>query len=95
MERNSLFLMANLGSEVSRLLSFREKGDMAEVEKSYKRSKHIIDQIIDCPEMKSRYTEVSMLREVIEDLSISEKKYSVYSEDLQNYFTPFAVRLLR
>lgn len=94
MERSSLFLMANLGSEVSRLLSFEEKGDVVEVEKSYQRSKRILEQIEDCPQMKSRHMEVAILGEVIEDLVTSKKKYSVYSEDLQNYFIPFATRLL-
>jgi len=93
MERTPLFLMANLGSEVSRLLSFRERGDSAEVEKSYQRSERMLDQLVAFSEMESRRPEMTILKDVIKDFSVSHKKQTVRSEDLQNYFTPFATRL--
>lgn len=94
-DRNSLFLMANLGSEVSRLLSFKEKGDLEEAKKSCLRSEQILNQISDCPDMKSRQPEIIILKDIIEDLVVPKNRYSIIPEDLRNYFTPFAARLLK
>ena len=94
MERTTLFLMANLGSEVSRLLSAIERGDAEMTESCKDRSLKIIDQVVEFPEMKKREVETSILREVIDGLATQDSKSKVKSEDLRNYFNHFGIRFM-
>ena len=94
-ERSPLFLMANLGSEVNRLLDFKERGEVAEIEKSQKRALQIVARILAMPQMQSRQSEITILKNLIEDLVLREGKYRINPEDLRQYFIPFATRLLQ
>jgi hypothetical protein len=90
--RTALFYMANLGSEVSRaLLEYQEK-DFEKMENSIIRAKNIILKIEEFPEMKGRTGELEILKSIIEDLN--RKKFELDKNQLLNYFSPFAARLM-
>jgi len=90
--RTPLFYMANLGSEISRALLEFQKKDFEKMRNSVIRSKNIIEKIEEFPEMKGRTGELKILKSIIEDLS--QKKFELDQDQLINYFTPFAMRLM-
>lgn len=91
-KRTPLFYMANLGSEVSRALLEYEQKDFQKMGNSILRAKGIIAKIEEFPEMKGRTTELEILKSIIEDLN--RKKFELNKDQLLNYFSPFAFRLM-
>ena len=94
-ERSSLFLIANLGAEVSRIISFKEKNDASHVEESMARALHMIETIRKLPDMKSRLEEISLLRQAIVDVTRAVPTLRISPKHLMSYFQPFALRLLQ
>jgi len=92
--RSTRFLMANLGSEVSRILNWKEKGDMEMARKCLGRAESILEQIVSAPEMKGRSEEIVLLKDVIRDLLRQKSAYSINGHQLKEYFLPFASRIL-
>ncbi|MDO8518357.1 MAG: hypothetical protein Q7S26_03650 [bacterium] len=92
--RTPLFLMANLGSEVSRVLSCRDKGQKVETQQAYERAQRIVAQIKEFPEMKSRLMEIEILSQVLGELQKEHSTLAISSQHLREYFQPFAQRLL-
>ena len=90
--RTPLFYMANLGSEVSRALSEYQKDDFTNMHNSILRAQNIIKKIKEFPEMKGRTGEIEILELIIEDLD--QKKFEVDKNQLLDYFSPFAMRLI-
>ena len=90
--RTSLFYMANLGSEISRVLSEYQKKDFEKMKNSVIRAKDIIAKVEEFPEMKGRTGELEILKSIIEDLN--QKKFELNKDQLLGYFSPFAVRLM-
>ena len=87
--------MANLGSEVSRLISSKEKNDMVQARESLARALQIIEKICELPDMKKRLGEIFLLKQVITDMAQPKQTTRTSSEQLTSYFRPFALRLLR
>ena len=81
-ERSPLFLMANLGSEVSKIISAKEK------------AKSIIAKLKILPETKGN-TEINILNDVILDLCENYQKYQISSQNIKSYFNPFIIRLMQ
>lgn len=92
--RTSAFYVANLGSEVSRLQSALAKGDAEMVEGAMKRARGIFDMISALPLRPAERSEIRLLQEVIEDVSAQSHHFSVDAKSLQDYFLPFAYRVL-
>ena len=92
--RTPLFLIANLGAEVSRLVSFKEKGNEALADKAFGRAEHMIAEIKTCPEMKSRLQEITLLETAVADIANGETASNISASLLKSYFQPFALRLL-
>ncbi|OHA17695.1 MAG: hypothetical protein A2664_03700 [Candidatus Taylorbacteria bacterium RIFCSPHIGHO2_01_FULL_46_22b] len=90
--RTPRFLIANLGSEVSRLLDWKEKGDRENAEKCLVRAHVILKQLSSAPEMKARGAELSLLEDVIDDTVRESPKYEIRGDALKEYFYPFASR---
>lgn len=84
--RTPLFLMANLGAEVSRLLSSKEKGDTTLIKHSLERAERILVEIQTLPEMRSRAIELAALHEAIATDGLASP------QALKAYFEPFALR---
>jgi len=92
-ERTSLFLMANLGAEASRIISAQENGDMGASREAFERAEKILKQIGNLPEMKQRLKELGALTLALH--AYSENNPSrVPAIHLKSYFAPFAERLL-
>lgn len=91
-DRTPLFYMANLGSEMSRTILEFQKKDFEKMHNSIIRSMGIIEKIEKFPEMKGRTGELEILKSIIEDLN--QKKFELDKDQLINYFTPFAMRLM-
>ena len=85
-ERTSLFLMANLASEGSRVLSSRSAGDRLFEQESLERADRIISDVEKLPEMSKRKEEVALISEAIREPSIAP-------EHIRSYFDPFLSRL--
>lgn len=93
-ERTSLFLMANLGAEVSRIISAREQNDIDAMGAALERAEKILEQIKDMPEMKSREKELDMLEVALRSCTETNKQQSISTIHIKSYFTPFALRML-
>ena len=93
--RTPLFLMANLGSEVSRMFSASERGERLMAEKSEERALRILLQIKSFPEMKQRRAELDILESAISDCLKEDRDFKIHSADLENYFLPFAMRIMK
>ena len=92
--RTTLFLMANLGSEVSQIFSYAEKGELKLAESARLRADRIIKELLAHPEMKGRTGEIEILKSVIEDLFARERQFAVNKTEIEEYFMPFALRLM-
>ena len=93
-ERTSLFFMANLSSEVSRIFSAKENGDLKILQMAMAKAKSIISELKKLPDTKNN-REIDILADVIDDLGQKNQKYQVSQEYLKSYFYPFAMRLMR
>ena len=93
-KRTSLFLMANLGAEVSRIISFKERHEKALAEEALLNANKIIDEIKALPDMKTRLQEVEALSNVIENLLKSEPTLNIPAKHIKSYFAPFSLRLM-
>ena len=92
-QRTPVFYMANLGAEVSRALSSREKGDKEGTKSAIARSLSIIEKVLSFDEMKPRTPEINILKNVLEN--ITNANFSPReAENLKRYFYPFASRLM-
>jgi hypothetical protein len=91
----ALFLMANLGAEVSRIISAQERGDKDSASAALLRAENILNEVGHLPDMKPRAEELKILGEVLRSLTASNPTCTVSPTHLKSYFTPFAVRLMR
>lgn len=92
--RTSLFLMANLGAEVSRIISAQERGDKDSAGSALLRAENILNEIAHLPDMKPRAQELETLAEALHSLVTPISSHTISSAHLKSYFTPFAVRLM-
>lgn len=90
--RTSLFLMANLGAEVSRIISAQERGDGDSAGSALLRAENILNEIAHLPDMQSRTQELDALSKAIRSIATNASGVSPIS--LKSYFTPFALRLM-
>ncbi len=94
-QRSPLFLMANLGSEVSKIFSAHEKNNMEMLISAHRKAQEIISQIVLFPEMRSRIPEIEILSSVISDISVANPRFQVSQKNLKSYFYPFALQLMK
>ncbi len=93
--RSAQFFMANLGSEVSRLLSALEKGDKTLAVNCQKRAQDIVTKLRGFPEMKAREKEISILEAVINNFFEKDKKFTIENQTLRDYLLPFATHAMK
>lgn len=93
-ERNHLFYLANLGSEMLRVFSALEKGDIELKRSSIDRCNNLIDKIIKSDNLIDKNHEVFILKQILDSLLIDEsKEFFITKKEINNYFNPFALRL--
>lgn|SRR3989344_3414886 len=93
--RTTAFLVANLGSEVSRLQFAIRKRDVVGAEEALWRAKMIFEKIQTTQMSHSAKAELKILREVVEDLPNQNRRFKISTESLNNYFLPFAKLVLK
>lgn len=79
--------MGNIGSEFSRMINLKKKGNSIYAENSFDRLIELLDLTIS--QRKSR--ELLILKEVLEDLFFDRNKYKVSADSLRKYFINFAL----
>lgn len=85
--------MANLGSEVSKIISAKEKKDMVMLNLAVSKANSIITELKEIPETRNN-AEIDILAKVIEDLTTKTPMYNVSAKHLKSYFLPFSIRLM-
>ena len=93
-KRTSLFLMANLGAEVSRIISLKEKNELGLAKEALARANKIISQIKELPDMQTRLGEIDTLSEVIENIIKPNPSLDIPKKHIMSYFIPFSLRLM-
>lgn len=90
--RTSLFLMANLGSEMSQLFSYTESGKRDMAQYAAERAEKIITELLLHPDLRRRTGEVEMLQKIIRDTISHERHFAVKKFEIENYFLPLVLR---
>ncbi|PIU15915.1 hypothetical protein COT20_01020 [bacterium (Candidatus Gribaldobacteria) CG08_land_8_20_14_0_20_39_15] len=83
--------MANIGSEVSRMIAAKERGDALNLQQSTERALEILDLTINSNQKKSCFRELLRLRDVLADYGFNLFNFVVDKRDLNEYFLPFAL----
>ena len=81
--------MANIGSEVSRALNWRKKGNEEYSRKAAVRALELIDLSLECAESLPRLREVARLREAIVDYFWGDNEFSSSETLWRSYFDHF------
>lgn len=87
-----IFLMANLGSETSRLLHARQERNNERMRGAYARACRILKEIPQ-PSAAAR-AELALLAAVLDDLMQTTPAFRIRPESVRAYFLPFALRSL-
>lgn len=81
--------MANIGSEVSRVLRWKGKGKADRMEAALDRCLELSDLTIDL-QHGARRRELLRAREILCDFCLGDNEYSSTSEQIQRYYDVFA-----
>jgi hypothetical protein len=84
--------MGNIGSEVCRMLRFREARDKEREKMSAELVLELIDLTINDPCQRFRLKEILRLREIIADFFAEARIFNISPESLNDYFLPFATK---
>ena len=87
-DRN-IFLAANLGSEVTRLLHAKREQNAERIRGAYERACGIVEELTITTNEGGRQESV-VLRTVLDDLVSPNPLLSINQETLKSYFLPFA-----
>lgn len=90
-DRPIYFYVANLGSEVQRILSWKERGDKEAMRNAYNRSISII-QTIKSFNKKNANIEMGILEECLSNFIVG-KDTLITRNQISSYFNPFALRI--
>jgi len=82
--------MANIGSEVSRALNWRKKGNTQYSEKALCRALELLTLTLDTPSTPSQYKEIARVREAILDYFYGENQFASSEILWRKYFDHFA-----
>lgn len=81
--------MANVGSEVGRAISWREKGNWDYSQRAFERALELLDLTISDEKNKTRLREIVRTREVLVDYFQFKNVYQSTKKSWENYFTAF------
>jgi hypothetical protein len=81
--------MANIGSEVERTISWRQKGDGDYSRKAFERTLELLYLTIADPKNKSRLRELTRVREILLDYFWVDNQFSSSDQLWRNYFFAF------
>ena len=92
-EEKDIFLAANLGSEIARLLVAKREHDSERMRGAYARACAIIEELEAQTDAGGR-REAAMLKAVLDDLVREKPLFTIQPKVLRAYFLPFALRAL-
>lgn len=81
--------MANVGADVGRTISWREKGNLKYSKLAFKRALELLSLTIEDPKNKFRLKELTRLREVFIDFFRYDNIYQTDEKFWQDYFYSF------
>lgn len=87
--------LANIGSEVSRISSWRARGDEARQQQAAVRAFELLALTIADARWRGRRRELTRLREVSLDVCFGSGEYGASLDELQAYFLSFALAARR
>ena len=92
-EHEDIFLAANLGSEVTRLLVAKRERDVERMHGAYERACGIVDELKVSTNVGGQF-ESAILQTILDDLMKTNSTFSISAKSLQSYFLPFALKVL-
>jgi hypothetical protein len=92
-EKPLYFYVANLGSEVQRIFSWKEKNDRVALKNAYNRALGIIETVKSFENVNAN-TEMDILQKALEDLVLNDKNSYLSRNQMSAYFNPFALRIV-
>lgn len=81
--------LANVGSEVGRANSWKEKGNSEYGNRAFERALELLDLTITSPSNRFRLKELIRLRELLADYYVGDNNYSSTSKSWEKYFHAF------
>ncbi len=93
-QRTSLFLFANLGSEISKIFSAKKTHNTSMFERAMTNAESIISELKTIPDTKDNQ-EVDILKDIVQDFKEIKPKYNIPREDFEAYFYPFALKIMQ
>ncbi|MBI2494269.1 MAG: hypothetical protein HYV94_19515 [Candidatus Rokubacteria bacterium] len=82
--------LANVGSEVGRMLRWRGRDDRL-MAGAFERALELLDLTLADPRWRDRLREIARARELLCDAAAGGREYGTTLEDLDRYFLAFAV----
>ena len=80
--------MANIGSEVERAITWKEKGNLEYSDKAFFRSLELLGMSLDAQKSGSRLKELARLYEALVDYFLFDNEFSSSDELWRKYFYP-------
>lgn len=80
--------MANVGSEIFRTISWRDK-NLEYSQKAFDRGLELMDLTIEANKYKTKIKELTRLREILIDYFLFDNKYSSTDKFFEDYFYAF------
>lgn len=93
-QRTSSFLMANLGAEVSRIISAKNAENEKFAKECLLRAEKILKEVMTFPDMEKRSSEIETLLNVIREIVNPNPTIIVSQQNIISYFIPFALKLV-
>ena len=81
--------MANIGSDVERTISWKNKGDLEYSRQAFERALELIDLTVADSKNKARLKEILRAREALVDHFMCDNEYNSTDESWQSYFFAF------
>lgn len=82
--------MANIGSEVSRAINWRKKGDLEYFRKAAERALELLDLSLDSSASFPKIREIARVREAVADFFFGSNQFSSSESSWRGYFDHFA-----
>ena len=82
--------MANVGSEIERMLNWRAKRNAAYAERAFERALELLDLTLAATRSRPRLKEVARVREAVVDYVIGANASASTDTSWRRYFLPFA-----
>lgn len=87
--------LGNIGSEIGRAIRAKIAGDDERMWRALERGLELFELTIEDPALRHRRKEICRAREVALDFLVGNNEYGSSADDLERYFTAYAVAARR